>query len=83
MFKGGGGPSGSNETHWLATNLSEQEVDLVNQYAFDSAKRQKSSAKISEIQVDSDGPVNVNINYGEEKDLNLLELVNPCDELRK
>ena len=83
MFKGGGGPSGSNETHWLVTNLSEQEVDLVNQYAFDSAKGQKSSAKISEIQVDSDGPVNVNINYGEEKDLNLLELVNPCDELRK
>ena len=58
-------------------------MDLVNQYAFDSAKGQKSSAKISEIQVDSDGPVNVNINYGEEKDLNFLELVNPCDELRK
>ena len=27
--------------------------------------------------------MDLNINYGEEKDLNFLELVNPCDELRK
>ena len=83
MFDNKGESSKHKEAQWMATNLSGQEIDMVNQHIFDNAKRQKSTIQISEIKGTHTGTVDTTL--GAQNPLNQAAKVvmNPCEMLRK
>jgi len=56
MFNKEGESSKHRESLWRVSNLSNQEVDMVNQHIFENAKRQNSTITISEIKDASSEP---------------------------
>ena len=83
MFNKEGESSKHRESLWRVSNLSNQEVDMVNQHIFENAKRQNSTITISEIKDASSEPRDNNTTLCNNVEQPLKVMLHPCDILRK
>jgi hypothetical protein len=85
VFGSAAGSSKSTESHWMAGDSLDANLGQITHALLESAKQRSSSVKITELH----GELSINENdsgvHGETQvagDINMKELLNPCDMLR-